>query len=48
MATFMIRKVMAEKYLMKKTVTVMRRFSKWLKINDYITEEKFKWKVLYS
>jgi len=46
MTDFMIRKVMAEKYLMKKTVTVMRRFSKWLKNNDYITEEKFN--IIYS
>jgi len=46
MADFMIRKVMAEKYLMKKTATVMRRFSKWLKNNDYITEEKFD--IIYS
>jgi len=46
MTDFMIRKVMAEKYLMKKTVTVMRRFSKWLKNNDYIPEEKFN--IIYS
>jgi len=46
MADFMIRKVMGEKYLMKKTATVMRRFSKWLKNNDYITEEKFD--IIYS
>ena len=38
---FMIRKVLAEKYLMKKTVTVLRRFTKWLKNNNYIDEEKF-------
>jgi|GEM_PF-6602455 hypothetical protein len=37
-----------KKLFSEKTITVMRRFSKWLKINDYITEEKFKWKVLYS
>jgi hypothetical protein len=41
MTDFMIRKVMAEKYLMKTTATVMRRFSKWLKNNDYISQEKF-------
>lgn len=46
MTDFMIRKVMAEKYLMKKTVTVMRRFSKWLKNNDYIDDEKFE--IFYS
>ncbi len=39
---FLIRKVMAEKYLMKKTATVLRRFSKWLKNNNYIDDEKFK------
>ncbi len=27
-------------------ITVMRRFSKWLKNNDYITEEKFN--IIYS
>ena len=43
---FLIRKVMAEKYLMKKTATVMRRFSKWLKNNDYISQEKFD--IIYS
>jgi hypothetical protein len=43
---FMIRKVMAEKYLMKKTTTVMRRFCKWLKSNKYITQEKFY--IIYS
>ncbi|MFW6281166.1 MAG: hypothetical protein ACOC2I_04890 [Halanaerobium sp.] len=43
---FMIRKVMAEKYLLKKIATVMRRFTKWLKNNDYITEEKFD--IIYS
>jgi hypothetical protein len=46
MADFMIRKVMAEKYLMKKTATVMRRFCKWLTDNDYITQEKFN--IIYS
>lgn len=43
---FMIRKLMAEKHLMKKTVIVMRRFSKWLKNNEYITKEKFD--IIYS
>lgn len=41
MTDFMIRKVMAEKYLMKKTATVMRRFTKWLKNNNYIDNKKF-------
>ncbi|WP_133960345.1 hypothetical protein [Halanaerobium saccharolyticum] len=36
MTDFMIRKVMGEKYLMKKTATVMRRFTKWLKNNNYM------------
>lgn len=46
MCDFMIRKVMAEKYLMKKTATVMRRFSKWLKNNEYIDDEKLE--IFYS
>jgi hypothetical protein len=46
MTDFMIRKVLAEKYLMKKTATVMRRFSKWLKNNEYITKENFD--IIYS
>lgn len=41
MTDFMIRKVMAEKYLMKKTATVMRRFTKWLKNNNYIDNKEF-------
>lgn len=41
MTDFMIRKVLAEKYLMKKTATVMRCFTKWLKNKDYIDNKKF-------
>jgi site-specific recombinase XerD len=39
---FLIRKVMAQKSLMKKAITVMRKFSKWLKNNNYIDDDKFK------
>ena len=38
---FLIRKVMAAKGLIKITITVLRRFSKWLKNNYYIEAEKF-------
>lgn len=38
---FLIRKVLAEEYFLKRSVTVMRKLCRWLNTNNYIDQEKF-------